>query len=1344
MTVKKQFILTALASLMMTGTALANPPSVSIPTLNWTERSDWLDVTDATDMSPDTPAAGDGVTDDTDALQAALDRLDPYSTTTGDVAVVYLPAGTYRITDTLELSTRIPGGAFGGGIIIGHGDDTRIVWDGANGGTMVLTHNISRIQFIGQVWDGDDTAAYAFDHASASDEAYQTLMRHEHQAFMNFTDAAIRTRSDLGRATAEVYFMNCLFSHCDSGVMIGDNNGYNCYDNYFDGCEFHSCGTGINCLIGNIYVNNCHFEYSTDTDIYTNVSIHGKQIRRCTSYGSYMFYKDTGNPWIFPYSNHQIFQDCWVDSWTNTSAAAQFTWRGPTTLFDCKFTTPPQNAQPPVLLVDNSDYLQTLILSNVSVGSSTDVADIVRRDVNDSRVYEIPYDSATNLGTTLSSATQRFLKETWTIPGTIYDAKAYGAVGDGVTDDTDAIQDCIDAARTAGNNAIAYLPKGKYLVSDTIEIYGSDYFIEGAGYVGTRIFLPATINPSNFQFDATDSTKKAVFHVDDPDNIVIKNMGFMPKIILLDYDEENEDLLEQRRALREDVAWIWQTGDDSEASIIYDRIASTNKYNDRGWVFSDLPRGARVLAREITGCLEADSASRAAILTNVYYNSGSYTIVEGDEPYKDGIFGITASTGGTGLVDTSIVPDIGTITYNLVVSDNQNVTWANFYQESANKHILLEGSSSLPPGRVSITGPKCESFDQVSFVFDDYYGRFFHSSADISKQDESEEVEIDISGSNPIDIMFVGASFRYGDPTFTNTNNYAQIILAGNDLWATSINDGQEVVTDQNVTGNLDLIAEAFDDFRELGLVYAAFNHSDQISHLTFGAHTFSPAEDSVHNNNVTLSWQRSDWDRSYDVYLGTSYSTVNAADDTSQCYVGNQADTSYSPTLSNQNQVYYWRVDTKSALETEKGDVHSFVVVASGAVYNATQDTWHTTIQSAITAASTSDVLYAGDGTFTGTGNKNISFSGKAITLQSINGAASTTVDCQGSGRGFIFNNSEGTGSVLDGFTITNADSGMLISGGGIYMSGSSPTIQNCIIDGNDAGLSGGGIYSSGGTPTITNCTVSDNFATGSGGGIYCEEGDISNCVISGNSANNGAGGLECGDDSVVVNCAIIGNDSQHGGGGAHIKDDATLVNCLVADNAVTNTSYGEFGGGGIACEGSISIINCTIVNNDVSATHASGEGLGGGIYFVEDEDQADTPTIVNSVIWGNTASDEGDNIYLFDRSSYSHTLTVSYSDVEGGQAGVVVGSNWTLSWGTGNDNSAPLFVDEDGADNDSGTWADNDYRLTSSSPCVDAGDDNSVPTGVTEDLDGNDRIVDGDGDYTDTVDMGSYEYQP
>lgn len=79
--------------------------------------------------------------------------------------------------------------------------------------------------------------------------------------------------------------------------------------------------------------------------------------------------------------------------------------------------------------------------------------------------------------------------------GEFVSVKDFGAVGDGVTDDTDAIQAAIDAVR-AVNGGTVYFPVGTYLVSSTIDLHqGSaiNLVIQGAGRGATTITTTADI-----------------------------------------------------------------------------------------------------------------------------------------------------------------------------------------------------------------------------------------------------------------------------------------------------------------------------------------------------------------------------------------------------------------------------------------------------------------------------------------------------------------------------------------------------------------------------------------------------------------------------------------------------------------------------------------------------------------------------------------------------------------------------------------------------------------------------------------------------------------------------------
>ena len=270
-------------------------------------------------------------------------------------------------------------------------------------------------------------------------------------------------------------------------------------------------------------------------------------------------------------------------------------------------------------------------------------------------------------------------------------------------------------------------------------------------------------------------------------------------------------------------------------------------------------------------------------------------------------------------------------------------------------------------------------------------------------------------------------------------------------------------------------------------------------------------------------------------------------------------------------------------------------VILASSTVFGATLrvPSEYFTIQKAIDAASALDVVIVADGTWKGTGFKNLNFDGKAITVRSENGPENCIIDCEGDGKGFDFSNSEGKASEVSGFTITNA------SEGGIYCGYSSPTITNCIITGNTNTDYGGGI-SSYGSPTIINCVITGNTAD-NGGGIYSgttsDPPTITGCIISNNSASKG-GGIYC-HQANISKCTISNNLAAENGGGVYCGD-ANITNCVISNNTANDSGSD---GGGIYCSGSPIVTNCTITDNS-----ANNGGGGTDCYY-------STITIINSI---------------------------------------------------------------------------------------------------------------------------------
>ena len=123
-------------------------------------------------------------------------------------------------------------------------------------------------------------------------------------------------------------------------------------------------------------------------------------------------------------------------------------------------------------------------------------------------------------------------------------------------------------------------------------------------------------------------------------------------------------------------------------------------------------------------------------------------------------------------------------------------------------------------------------------------------------------------------------------------------------------------------------------------------------------------------------------------------------------------------------------------------------------------------TIQAAIDAAASGDTVLVSPGTYV----EQIDFRGKAITVASESGPATTTINANGAGSVVTFRSGESRASVLTGFTVTGGFN--LSGGGGILVSGSSPTIRGNDIAGN-RGCTGVGIYSYFSSPRIESNSV-------------------------------------------------------------------------------------------------------------------------------------------------------------------------------------------------------------------------------------------------------------------------------
>ncbi len=160
----------------------------------------------------------------------------------------------------------------------------------------------------------------------------------------------------------------------------------------------------------------------------------------------------------------------------------------------------------------------------------------------------------------------------------------------------------------------------------------------------------------------------------------------------------------------------------------------------------------------------------------------------------------------------------------------------------------------------------------------------------------------------------------------------------------------------------------------------------------------------------------------------------------------------------------------------------------------DGTEDNPYATIQKGIDMAQEPGHVILMPGVYTGQGNREIDFKGKAITVRCLgpeypdsyfsnNNIAVTVIYPQGTARAFYFDSGEGSDSVIEGITIAG---GYAENGAGIYCENSSPTIKNCIIVDNNAISDGGAIYCPQSSPVIKNCNIFGNHAGQYGAAIY------------------------------------------------------------------------------------------------------------------------------------------------------------------------------------------------------------------------------------------------------------------
>jgi len=363
-------------------------------------------------------------------------------------------------------------------------------------------------------------------------------------------------------------------------------------------------------------------------------------------------------------------------------------------------------------------------------------------------------------------------------------------------------------------------------------------------------------------------------------------------------------------------------------------------------------------------------------------------------------------------------------------------------------------------------------------------------------------------------------------------------------------------------------------------------------------------------------------------------------------------------------------------------------------------------TIGAAISAATSGDTILVADGTYSA---QNV-LTSKVLTIKSVNGPASTIVNCGGN----YFGTYQGSGTLIQGFKFQNS-----ISSLGVVSLQTSATIDNCVFINNNSGFNfnpacintagtnntvnitncsfnlnqglgaiqansilnvtdstftnnsgqfgSGAIYANTATGQITRCTFSGNASDSGdqGGAIYWVNGSVTctDCSFTNNSSNVAGGAVEIGAQGLdspltLIRCFFAGNSAPKGGAvsasvSSNHTSSTTATNCIFVGNSASSDGT-AIDSTGNAVAVSMNVTNCSFYGNSYTGSSPSTQGA-------ISADGSTTVTVTNSILYGDSTPLEISTLHT------PSSRLVQFTDIN--QAGFA-GSN-------GNINSDPLYLD-------------------------------------------------------------------
>ncbi len=755
-----------------------NVQAAEIPELNWVEKSDWINVKTDSRIK----AKGDGRTDDTRALQNAIDQLD---ISNPDIrkrkSTVYLPEGIYMISSTLEMKLKR------GVAIIGSGKGTIIVWGGAKDGTMFQSNGNNRSRFIGINWDGRSKAKYGVLHSNKDISAFETRIRHEYETFANLEYGIAgmlpeKSSAGKGLATAETIIQNCHFKNVNYAITLADFNYYNWV---IDNCTFEKSKVAIYTPYGTCFVRNSRFEESSDADFVLGAYPNGYTIRRVVSINSNRFIRHRA---AFYLPCPLVIENCIIKDWKAVDAIHLLT-RGPSMIVDCSFIK--DGAKQPIqILADRRAGFKTstpdgkihriLLSGNRLNGRDQNILNVFGRN-NDVDILNIP--KASNLPNMLtleskfgsevvgkfssnpSSKSINILNE---LPANINPERQ---------DISNYLQSLIDKYSKSREEIVIYFPIGKYIIQNTIKVNSDNLVLQGSGFESS---LDWNGSPEDPMIEVNNSTK-----------LFFEQLKFTNKEIPQEYLVKVKNTSGKKSFIAFD-------------GVYHNHNSAKKNLQLQDILFDGLNNSTFVYMNHAEFSFHSKNSSNTTFLIDKFFNYYQTAIRisgNGNNSFNNMNFLSSVVVAGSSNAD-------------FIIEDNNSMVMTDLYHESGKSHLFISGRGK-GSGRISIQGVKHDFLQNgksdTLLYSNNYSGSLFYGPQNFFNNVKQQNI---IVSGNKLKVYFVGVNINDTLPNIKGKVNFLMSIKNNRK------SQGDQIFANSNVSKtSLNDIAMSLNDIKYAGLI---------------------------------------------------------------------------------------------------------------------------------------------------------------------------------------------------------------------------------------------------------------------------------------------------------------------------------------------------------------------------------------------------------------------------------------------------------------------------------------------------------------------------------------------